>query len=413
MCEGPHAAGTAKGPRAGNAQPSAAADLLLQRSTSGRERRGREGGKRGILEPATRSGGGWELEERGMERQGLGSRACSPWDCQKRCPGPLPGADPLAQRDPALLGGAGGEGRTRGSQLSTCEETLPNSSGGETAAKGAPRTRTPPCWAKRPGMGVCNGARRAGGSAGGSATQAPHEQGAKSHAEHRQSRAMGWDRQRLAGAGSAWPGQALLSSHCSAGMLCSCSTPPQRQPGRSHGQTAAPGEAVPLLHPQPQPCSSQAQELGHLGDHPSHTPHTGQWDRPVHFFIPASLGSAQPQSRQGQPHSRAMTLLPLGLCQWPAPLLSHYQGLHTPRLCTPGPTVPQNLPWSSPSLHASSILHPGREHQHCWHNQPPTASPHHQINPSQPFPHPPVLPVPGAPVSWALTPSLLRVKASA
>lgn len=42
MCKRPHAAGTEKGPRAGNAQPSAAADLLLQRSTSGREEAGRE-----------------------------------------------------------------------------------------------------------------------------------------------------------------------------------------------------------------------------------------------------------------------------------------------------------------------------------------------------------------------------------
>lgn len=202
----------------GDAQQPAAADLLLQHSTSGRE-----GGKTGLLEPAALQGGGWELEEAGMGMRGLGSRSCSPQDCQKHCPGPLPDPDnpppspgsaspPLSRGEPGVRGGHGG------SQLSACGETLPNpqrgGGGGEPAAEGTPRKQTPspPSARQRalPGKGVCSWA---GGGTQGALGDFPaqppcQEQGANSHAKCGQSWSWdkGWERQPLAGKGSPWLG---------------------------------------------------------------------------------------------------------------------------------------------------------------------------------------------------------------
>lgn len=59
--------------------------------------------------------------------RGIGEQILQPTGVSGTLPRRPPQRRPPAQRAPALLGGAGGEGRTRGSPLSTWEETLPNS----------------------------------------------------------------------------------------------------------------------------------------------------------------------------------------------------------------------------------------------------------------------------------------------
>lgn len=213
--KGPHAVGTERGPWLGDAQQPAAADLLLQHSTSGRE-----GGKTGLLEPAALQGGGWELEEAGMGMRGLGSRSCSPQDCQKHCPGPLPDPDnpppspgsaspPLSRGEPGVRGGHGG------SQLSACGETLPNpqrgGGGGNQRQKGPQGSKPPPppLLGKGPSLEKGSAVGLGGGHKGlwGTSQHSPPARNREQTATQSADKAGAGTR---VGKGSPWPGKAAL-----------------------------------------------------------------------------------------------------------------------------------------------------------------------------------------------------------
>lgn len=288
---------TRRGPRGDPGQGTPRAPQLRTCSSSvqllgGRREGGREKPDFWSQRRGGEVGGSWRKSRWG----------CRGWEADAAAHGSRnPCPDPLAQRDPALLGGTGGQGRTGGSHLGG--NAAKTQRGRRSCEKGPQGRELPLCWAKGPWNGGVQGARRSGGSVGGSATQ-DREQRATQSSDRAGARtragpaALGRDRQPLAGSVSwlPWKGRAELTADpqgCSA----------LAQLPRSGTQ----GAATAKRRLQVKPCapSTSPAPPGHRAG--------GPWRSPAH--VPHALGSscaflhpckcgfslAQPQSGQRCP----------------------------------------------------------------------------------------------------------------
>lgn len=238
--------GQGRGPRPGPPS-STAADLLLQRSTAGRE--GRE---RGVLEPA---GGGWELEEAGMGMWDWEAGPAAHRIVRDTAQAPSPTLQPSpAPRAPCSARGAGGQGRTRGLAAEGRWEPC-QSPGTGTGAKGIPREQLPLCQGKDMGQGALGR---------GSPALPAQERGAKIRAKSRQSwsRDKGCEALPLAGScGSLRPLAGMLRRDAPRWLH----SPPAAPNQKALAKGPAPGDAEqpgpdPVPGSAPPPASRQLRD---------------------------------------------------------------------------------------------------------------------------------------------------------
>lgn len=167
---------------------------------------GRAGGKTGLLEPATRRGGGWELEEMGMEIEGLGRQILQPTGLSETLPRPPRHPRPPGSETPCSAGGEQGvRGGQGGHSRAPVSKPCQTPAGGETAVKGAQGRKLPLCWAKGPWNGGLQPGWEVRGLRGGLGWAHPH--GHPTNWEQRATQSTDKAGARTwAGTGSAWPG---------------------------------------------------------------------------------------------------------------------------------------------------------------------------------------------------------------